>query len=293
MLRIRLLSVAMAVAAIPAIAQERVDQKRPASPNGTVEISNVSGSVKVTGWDRAEVAVTGTLGKGTERLEFSGSGERTVVKVVLPHLSTRHVEGSDLEIKVPGGSSLEADTVSAEITVDNVAGTVRAHTVSGGVTIAGSPREFQAKTVSGEIEITATSAPGRASSVSGRVTLRGVAGDVEARSVSGNVVVTGGEASRVELETTSGDIRFDAALGKDGSLEAKSVSGTVELALPAATAAHFDVTTFSGDITNDFGPAARRTSEYGPGKELSFSTGGGGVRIVAKSFSGSVVLRKR
>ncbi len=66
----------------------------------------------------------------------------------------------------------------------------------------------------------------------------------------------------------------------------------MELRLPAATAADFDVTTFSGNISNEFGPQARRTSEYGPGKELSFSTGAG-ARIVAKSFSGDVRLRKR
>jgi DUF4097 and DUF4098 domain-containing protein YvlB len=289
---IRVLSVALAVAALPAVAQQRVDQTRPASATGTVEISNVSGSVKVVGWDRAEVAVTGTLGRGTERLEFSGSGERTTVKVVLPHFA-HHVDGSELEVKIPAGSNLEVETVSADTSVDGVLGNVRAHTVSGGVTVGGKPSGFDAKTVSGDIEITAANAPGRASSVSGGVTLRGVAGDVEARSVSGTLAVRGGETSRAELETTSGDIRFDASLAKDGRLDVKSVSGTVELDLPSTTAADFDVTTFSGDITNQFGPEARRTSEYAPGKELSFSTSGGGARVVVKSFSGSVLLRKR
>ena len=291
MRKIGLLSVVLAIAAWPAIGQQQVDEKRPDSATGTVEISNVSGLVKITGWDKAEVQVTGTLGRGTERLEFSGSGNRTLVKVVLPHFA-HHVDGSDLDIKVPAGSSVEVDTVSAEVAVDRVLGDVKAQTVSGGATVAGRPREFDAKTVSGEIEITAANAPGRASSVSGGVTLRGVAGAVEARSVSGDVLVKGGDATRVELETTSGDIRFEASLAKDGRLDAKSVSGTVTLDLPAATAADFDVSTFSGDITNEFGPAARRTSDYAPGRELSFSTGGGGARIVAKSFSGSVLLRK-
>jgi DUF4097 and DUF4098 domain-containing protein YvlB len=289
---IGLVGMALALAALPALAQQRVDEKRPASANGTVEISNVSGSVRVTGWERAEVAVTGTLGKGTERLELSGSGERTVVKVVLPHFAT-HVDGSDVDVKVPVGSNLEVDTVSADTTVDKVQGSVRVRSVSGGINVAGMPREFDAKTVSGDLEITAANAPGRAATVSGAVTLRGVGGEVEAKSVSGDVTVKGGETSRVELQTTSGDVHFAASLAKDGRLDVKSVSGTVDLDLPASTAADFDVTTFSGDITNDFGPAARRTSEYAPGKELSFSTGSGGARVVAKSFSGSVHLRKR
>jgi DUF4097 and DUF4098 domain-containing protein YvlB len=286
------LGVALAVAAVPVLAQQRVDEKRPASANGTVEISNVSGSVRVVGWERAEVAVTGTLGRGTERLELSGSGDRTVVKVVLPHFAT-HVDGSDIEVTVPAGSSVEIETVSADQAVDKVQGSVRVRSVSGGINVAGMPREFDAKTVSGDLEITAANAPGRAATVSGTVTLRGVGGEVEARSVSGDVTVKGGETSRVELQTTSGNVHFDASLAKDGRLDVKSVSGTVNLDLPASTAADFDISTFSGDITNELGPAARRTSEYAPGQELSFSTGSGGARVVAKSFSGSIHLRKQ
>ena len=278
-------------AAWPVAAQQKLDETRPASKDGVVEVHNVSGSVTVTGWDRDEVAVTGTLGRGSERLEFTASGPRTEVRVVLPHFA-HDVDGSDLEIKVPAGSRLEVSTVSATIGAGAVTGPVRLESVSGRITVSGAPRRFDAKSVSGDIEIAAANAPGRASTVSGRVSLKGVEGEVEANSVSGTVGVSGGAVSRAELQTTSGDIRFDAGLASGGRLDAKTVSGTVDLVLPAATAADFDVTTFSGQISNEFGPQARRASEYGPGRELSFSTGGGG-RVVAKSFSGSVHLRKR
>ncbi len=291
MRKILVFGLAVAAAAWTAMAQQRVEESRPASRDGVVEVHNVSGSVRVSGWDRDEVAVSGTLGRGTERLEFTGSGGRTEIRVVLPHFA-HHVDGSDLEIKVPAGSSLEVSTVSADIGVEKVGGRIKLDSVSGTVRVAGEPKEFEAKSVSGDVEITAANAPGRAKSVSGNVTLAGVAGAVEAGSVSGNVVVKGGEVTRVDLQTTSGDIRFDAGLAKDGRLDAKSVSGNVELSLPAATGAEFDVTTFSGNITNAFGPEARRTSEYAPGKELSFSTGAG-ARVVARSFSGNVTLRKR
>jgi len=281
----------MAAAALPAMGQQKVDQKRPAARDGVVEISNVAGSVSVTGWDREEVAVTGTLGRGTERLEFSGGGGTIKNKVVLPH-NAHHVDGSDLEIHVPAGSQLEIETVSAEIAVQKVSGKVRLESVSGSIAVAGEPSRFDAKSVSGEIEISAANAPGRAKSVSGAVTLKGVAGAVEASSVSGSLRVAGGEVTSVELETTSGKISLDAALGRDARLEAKSVSGDVEITLPASVAADFHVTTFSGDISNAFGPAARRTSEYGPGRELSFSTGVA-ARVMVKNFSGDVFLRKR
>jgi DUF4097 and DUF4098 domain-containing protein YvlB len=292
MKRIGIVAVALALAALPALGQQRVDEKKPAVKDGVVDIRNVAGSVRVTGWDREEVAVTGTLGRGTERLEFSASGNRTLVKVVIPH-NSQHVDGSDLEIRVPVGSSLEVETVSADITAGGVNGDVQLESVSGNVTVGGGPKKFDAKSVSGNIEITAENAPGRAKSVSGAVRLKGVSGSVEAGSVSGDISVTGGTISSVDLETTSGSITLDAGLAKDARVEAKSISGEVELRLPAGVAADFDVTSFSGDIKNELGPAAHRTSEYGPGMELSFSTGGGGARIAAKSFSGNVYLKKR
>ena len=53
---------AVALAALPAVAaaQERVNQTRPAPPDGVVQIENAAGSVRVIGWERAEVAVSGT-----------------------------------------------------------------------------------------------------------------------------------------------------------------------------------------------------------------------------------------
>ena len=80
------------------------------SADGRVLISNLSGSVMVTGWDREEISVEGTLGRGTERLDFEVSGDRARIKVIIPRRA-RNVEGSDLEIKVPRGSRVEVETV--------------------------------------------------------------------------------------------------------------------------------------------------------------------------------------
>ena len=54
------------VLAVPAWlgAQTPVDQKRPASPDGTVRIENMAGSVKVTGWDKRRGAGEGQRGRG-------------------------------------------------------------------------------------------------------------------------------------------------------------------------------------------------------------------------------------
>src|SRR3990170_709079 len=68
------------LAPVSLAAQTTVDQKRPAAPDGSVSIENMAGSVKVTGWDRAEVQVKGTVGEGGE-LSFDGSGKRTHIEI--------------------------------------------------------------------------------------------------------------------------------------------------------------------------------------------------------------------
>ena len=61
-----------------------VDEHRAASPQGAVEIDNVAGMIDVQGWDKSEVAVTGTIGKDVERVEVTGEGNRTSIRVILP-----------------------------------------------------------------------------------------------------------------------------------------------------------------------------------------------------------------
>ena len=49
-----------------------------------VEISNVAGSIQVTGWDKSTVSVHGELGGSVERVDVTSQAGRTSIKVVLP-----------------------------------------------------------------------------------------------------------------------------------------------------------------------------------------------------------------
>ncbi len=283
---------AMTLLASPAFCGERVDVSKPASATGLVEVVNVSGSITVVGWAREEVHVQGVLGKGTERLEFDAGPRRTLVRVVLPR-TCRSCEGSELTIKVPAASALEVAVVSADVAVRDTTGACTVKSVSGDILVAGSTALVDARSVSGAVRVSAVRAPVRAKSVSGDVVIDGVEGSVEGSSVSGSIQVKGTAITRADLATTSGAIRMDASLAPGARIEAKSVSGDITLVLPARTVADFEVTTFSGGIRNDFGPEATRVSQYTSERELTFSTGSGGARIVLKSFSGNVALQKR
>jgi DUF4097 and DUF4098 domain-containing protein YvlB len=272
-------------------AQTPVDQKRPAAPDGVVHIENMSGSVKVTGWDRAEVQVKGTLGHGAE-LGFDGTEKRTRIEVEAEHGNPMGIK-SDLEVFVPAGSSVSIEGFQATISVAGVTGSVSAETVNGSITQTGATKGVELQSVNGPIDVTKASGRVQAEAVNGTVTVRDASGELEASTVNGKLLVTGGSFDRAKLESVAGAVRFEAALSARATLSVESVSGTVDLFLPVGFGAEFSVSTFSGEITNELGPAAEKSTKWTPQKELSFTVGSGGAHVKVETLSGAVNIRKR
>jgi len=275
----------------PAGPATTVDQKRPAAPDASVSIENMAGSIKVTGWDRSEVQVRGTVADGAS-LEFDGTEKRIRVEVNSEHGNPMH-KTSDLEVFVPSACSVDVEGFSAAITLNGLSGNVKAETVNGGITHAGPSKDVQLQSVNGGVQSSRASGRTHLESVNGGVTVRDSTGEIDASTVNGVLTVAGGSFSRAQLETVSGGIRFEAGLAAKGTLGVESVSGTIDLAFAKDFGADFVVTTFSGAITNELGPAAQKKDSWSPEKELSFTTGQGGARVTVETLSGAVKIRKK
>src|SRR5690606_26467451 len=143
---------AVLVLAGPAPAQESVDRTVPAPGTGSVEIANVAGEIRVVGWDRAEVRITGTLGEGTDRLDVGGSGDRVTIEVVIPR-GARNVRGTNLEIRVPTRKDITVRGVSADVEVGGVTGRVDAQSTSGDVRVRGTPASVRSVSTSGAVDL--------------------------------------------------------------------------------------------------------------------------------------------
>jgi DUF4097 and DUF4098 domain-containing protein YvlB len=321
---------ALAISAGGLAAQREINETHRTPADGRVEIHNLAGSVRVVGWDRNEIRINGTLGRGAERLEVSPRGSTTEIRVILPRRG-RNVQGSDLEVRVPAGKEVVVRTTSAEIGVSDIVGAVSAHTTSGEVRVTGRPSSVSAvstsgdvdvevtasnrvqarstsgdvrvdgsvrgsvevESTSGDVQVSAATPEIRAQSVSGDVSLRGASGRVSASTVSGDTEIADSRIQYGSFETVSGRLRFQGGLQRGGAFNLQSHSGDVELLLPADAGAEFEVKTFSGDIDTEFPVQAQRTSRHGPGQELRFTTGGGGALVTVKTFSGNVKLLRR
>ena len=284
---------ALAASSASADDETSINKRVPADPAGQVEVSNTSGSVVVTGWDSNEVEVTGELGEGSERLEFETSGKRTRIKVVLPKRGSS--DDSELNIRVPAGSSLFVNTVSADIVVQGVRGAQRLQAVSADIRTEAAAEDVECKSVSGDVSVTGHGKPGMITitTVSGDARLQNVAGEVNGNTVSGNFDFDLGATTRSRLRSTSGDLGVRAKATPDARLDFESISGDVRLNLVGKPQAEFDISSFNGEIRNCFGPKSQRTSEYSPGRELRFTEGQGTARIRVKTMNGDIGLCRK
>lgn len=277
--------------AVPALAQTEINETRPLDGSATLSVSNISGSVKVTGWNRNEIQVTGTLGKGTEELRITGNQSRMGIEVVLPRMS-RNVKPTHLVISLPRGCRLEVSTVSADIELDQFDGAIELESVSGDITAVCGAGDVEIASVSGEISLDCDSANTDVESVSGDVRLRGVHGVLSGSTVSGDFLVEGSTFTRISAESVSGNLQFDCGLAGGARVEVSAHSGDVVFLFAGGLSAECEISTFSGRITNGFGIEGIK-NEYGPGTELNFTAGSGDGRVEISTFSGNVVLKQK
>ena len=273
-----------------------VNESRPAKADAEVRIDDLAGTVKIQGWDRNEVRISGTLGPEVQKLEINATDSSIEIKVILPH-HTRGDEDcsscADLQIQVPKGGRIEVSTVSADVEASGLTGQVQFGTVSGNATVSSSASRIDLRTVSGDVTVVGSgkAASIDTNSVSGTMRLSDVDGSVDAENVSGDTKVVSRHVTNLKLTATSGNLTFEGTPVKGGNYDINNVSGDVVLAVGSSPDARFDVSSFSGDIDNSFGPKPTRVSKYSPGMELHFTSGSAGATLVARTLSGDIHLQ--
>lgn len=282
-----------------ALAGTAINQTRALNVDGQVSIDNLKGRIVVRTWAQPQVRITGTLGEGVEKLIVDGDARSLHIEVKYPESHGWHLWGNDsrtepsvIEVMLPQRASLDLDSVSADIDVQQMAGRkLVAETVSGEIRItASSPGEARLETVSGNMFLRITTAKVSVDSVSGDTDLQGgLTGDVRLESVSGDLRLMAGRLDNLNVDTVSGDAVLQLDLSATGVVKTDSVSGDVDLVLPGTTSARLHAETFSGDIHSDTGQAVKE--EDGPGKTLDARLGDGRAQIHLETFSGSIRIK--
>ena len=284
-----------AFAPLAAHAATAFDRTVDADARGTVEVRNIAGSVEIQGWDKASVHVSGMVADNVERVDVRRDGNRVVVAVVMRENSqSRSSEGTKLTIEAPRASTLEVNTVSANIAARAVEGEQRLQSVSGTIDAEAFASDVNVSSVSGAVTVHGHGSVAlvHARAISGDVRLTDVAGQVEAQAVSGSVEVVAKELDRVTLSSISGHVSLSGALGDHARADLTSTSGLLNMMFAGTAAAEYDLTTFSGAIEPCFGPPVPEPRN-GPQRQHRFREGDSDARVRANSMSGSIRLCRK
>jgi len=268
---------------------EDIDKTLEMPADGLVLVENLAGNIEFSTWDRAEAQVRGEAGDDVKEVEITASSKGIQVRV---HNSkgTRDIDGTDLYLRIPEAASIEADSVSADISVVGSRGeSILLNTVSGDLEVDATPQRLELHSVSGDVEFEGSAIRSSTETVSGEITLIGVAGEVSVSTVSGDVSLEADELIRGRFESVSGDLTLELSVGEEGRLSCDSMSGDVKLRLPASQQADFTAQSYSGSINTEFGDTSRVSR--GPGVMLQHREGDNGTQIRLETFSGDISIR--
>src|SRR5439155_6007824 len=211
-------------------AADQWDRSFKVTGKPAIRIETDDGSVRVSAWDRPEVALhVATEGwriaPGRVTVSARQAGERVELIARTPRLEW-HLCGShspEITVRVPRQSDLEVHTGDGSIRIEPVAGEIRARSGDGAIT---------------------------ASGLRGRIVLHTGDGPIEAVALDGELTATTGDG---RIRVSGRFVGLDLGTG-DGSLEAEvaagsrmerpwslhSGDGSMELLLPADFAADLD-----------------------------------------------------
>jgi DUF4097 and DUF4098 domain-containing protein YvlB len=296
---------------------DKVAQTIKVGAEGALDLSNISGDVKVTGGSGSDIVIDATKRVRHRdaneakrllselRVEISNVNGRVEVRTIYPRRSgnDRGVSARvDYIVSVPAGASVTTKNISGNIMVVGVKGEVRIETISGDLDVSGTPNLGLAKTVSGDVR--ARDIGGATTLTLGTISGTLIASGLKVRSlecgsVSGDMQLSGLQVERIEAKSVSGNIEFDAPLTRGGRYEFASHSGNIRLTVPQGSGFDLDATTFSGSIRSDLPVTLRAGGDQQDGRRGSSnrsvrgSYGDGGAVLAVRSFSGSVVILKK
>lgn len=282
------IAASLCVLSAAAGAQTKMERGLHVNPDAAVRITNMVGSVHVTGWDRDSVALRATVAKGDQLLM---GGNANGMKMFIEPMNDRNPGSTRIDVMVPARVKLWVKTATAEIEVSGVTGELDLYVVSGIIRVNGNPAELNAEAIDGDIYVTGSPGWLRAKSASGEVTLKGESRDIAVATVSGGIAIDGGKFERAKIGSVTGTIRFNGDIEKGAAIDFDSHSGALDITIPRKTGADFDISSIAGTITNDLNFSRPAKGRYGRGSELVMTNSAGGARVTVRSFKGPVTLR--
>lgn len=277
-----------------------------------LELSNAAGDVNITGSTDGKVHVHADV-------RASGFGFDSPQKRLNDTLSNAPVEqrgdtiriGKDMShmrnitiaytIQVPHDTEVDTSVASGAQTIRDLRGPAKARAASGTIRVANIDRDAELSTASGSISAEDVGSDVHVSSASGNMSVSNAKGDVRVRAISGVIRVTK-PGGRVEADTTSGEVEIQGAEhnvkahaisgrvyvqgnpGGQSYWDLRTVSGAVQISVPASANLQLSADASSGEIRTDIPIVIEEQGKH----SLRAHMGNGGGRVEIHTVSGEI-----
>ncbi len=301
--------------------EEKFEKTVRLDKDGKVDLKNIAGDIEVKTWNKAEVKIDAlkisredSMEKAREnadkvKIEVLEEGDVLYIKTEYPKERLRSLNVSvDFWLTIPEGASININSVSGDINAEKIGGALKAGTVSGEVTLMDIVGTLIASSISGDVTVEKAGKGADCKSTSGEVELKNIVGDVDLNSVSGDILVQDirgsidaetvsgdidlmnvADAQEVKVKVLSGEIVYNGDIKSNGRYYLRSHSGEVTLLIPESAAFDIMAKSFSGSINTEFDITV--SGKFG--KEIKGSVNGGGAEVNIKTFSGTIDLKKK
>jgi hypothetical protein len=273
-----------------------VDVQRAVAPDISLRIAGSFASLRIIGWNRDSVVVTGTLPKAARFEAYFGTSTTALprgAKMYVESPNDQSASGGTLELHVPLKARVWAKSGTADIDVTGVTGGLDLNVVGGSVHVSASPRELNVESMDGGVTVDGSPDWVRLKTGAGDITMRGGSADAAFTTVSGTVRVNDGALERARFESVSGNIDFGSDLATGADITFDTHSGAIDLRLRARPDVDIDAATIAGSIENQLSFTRPSPGRDGRGQELGVSLGSGHSRIVVRTFKGNIRLASR
>ena len=273
-----------------------IERRGAIASDASIRISGAISSLRIVGWDRDSLVITGTMPQGWR---FDGGvasgtlGHGRGAKFFVEAPTEVFPTGAAIEMRVPTRARVWAKSGSADIEVSGVSGGLDLNLVGGSVTVNGAPRELNIESMDGAVRVLGGAAWLRVKTATGDIEVLGGSEDVGLSTVSGTIRVGTGRYERGKFETVTGDVVYQGDVGYKGSVDLTTHSGRVDLRLTQPPGLELDAATVTGTIENTLTKNRPIAGREGRGMELGFSSGNSDTRIMIRSFKGNITLKPR
>jgi hypothetical protein len=258
------------------IAADTAELQHRIGPSGRFALRLPAGSVSIVGIDGDLAKVRDLSGRPlSERFQINAD-EKSLELVVRNKIAVTFAIGNleiggghsaELVVELPRNTRVAVDTASADVSVTGIAGPGRYRTASGDLILQDVAGNLEIEAVSADIRVEATAAI-----------------ELSGRTISGDATVRAPRLTRLEMNTTSGDMRIDAELNGSGPFAIKSISGDVTLVSRGGL--QVEGQSVTGDLMTDLqhkassGPGRRILVVGKPTATLAFKSVSGDLRVV-------------